>query len=97
MEKEPNQQKGAQPNPNKKSQTLNVILILLLLILAGLGVYLGVQNNKLQKQLEACGLETDDMQAERDKVVNELEGMIDQYDALQTGNDSLNALTFNSG
>ena len=87
MEKDQNQTPSA---GNGKSNRGNAILIVLLLILAGLGIFLAIQNKNLRDELEACGVETEEVQEERDKVVLELEGMIEQYDALQTGNDSLN-------
>ncbi len=87
MEKSQNDSSSGNEQKNKRT---NAVLIVLLLILTGLGIYLMVQNNNLKKQLEACGIESGEAQDERDKVMLELEGMIAQYDALETGNDSLN-------
>ena len=73
-----------------KGKRLNLIMMVLLLLLAGLGVYLGVQNRNLKQQLEACGAESGEFEAERDQVVSDLEAMRDQYSLLETSNDTLN-------
>ena len=88
MEKDQNQ--SSMSGNEKKSNKTNAVLIVLLLILTGLGIFLAVQNKNLKDDLAACGVESEEVQQERDKVVFELENMIDQYDDLQTGNDSLN-------
>lgn len=78
-----------QTAPNTKRSIF--VLIVLIGLLGILGGYLGYQNYELKKQLEACGIETEETKEERDKIERELEGMIAQYEALETNNDSVNA------
>jgi hypothetical protein len=79
-------------NESKAKSSISIVLIVLLGITVILGGYLAYLNAELKKQLADCGYSKEQVEDEKDKVVDELNVMLNQYDALQTTNDSMNQM-----
>lgn len=74
---------NSNPGNNKKTTILSVVIVLLSILLAGL-VYIHLNQKSEMVEMEEV------LTAEKDSLVNELSGLMYQYDTLKTNNDSLN-------
>ena len=79
-----------QTEKSSQKKPISAILILLLVAVAGFAAYMAYNNQQLNKQLTDLGYLKQEVEDEKNRVIDELEGMTGQYDSLAVTNDSMN-------
>jgi hypothetical protein len=79
-----------QSEKSNQKKPISAILILLLVVVAGFAAYMAYNNQQLNKRLTDLGYLKQEVEDEKNRVIDELEGMTGQYDSLAITNDSMN-------
>lgn len=78
------------PQNQEDKKPVSAILILLLIIVSAFGAYMTYSNQQLKKELTDLGYLKEEVEDEKNRVIDELEIMTSQYDSMAVTNDSMN-------
>lgn len=77
-------------NSNKKDATTKVLIVLVTLMTVAVGV-LGFLLYSVSQQKQQIIVKTEEIIIEKDNLKSQLTSLLDDYDELETSNDSLNS------